>query len=245
MEGRRFACGWKREGRLFHVWVKRRPKLTASAPTFNQADHRLWVAIMSATGDGESVREYDPPAPAPGPELIEARRLDPAALVKRLEQSTRRRSKPDPLDTNKRIERRFAERVSEHFAFLPDLGLEGPTFSRTYRADTGMTFLARFASRKRTLDISIDKAHKKYPGGADFLVKPVPAGDQFEWFMSIMYLALKHTALGNRLAEFALTHTLDEIMETEFPLFADLFRGELRPLLTAEQWHDEYEFYRV
>jgi hypothetical protein len=33
-------------------------------------------------------------------------------------------------------------------------------------------------------------------------------------------------------------------MQLTFPLFADLFRGELRPVLIGEQWHDEYNFYR-
>lgn len=244
MEGRLFACRWKKEGKGYRVWVKKRPKLSAKGKTFTQADHRLWTVITGTTGDGESIREYDPPEPVPDTEFVEARPIDMSAWIERLQKSRRQRSKREPLDTNAKIERRFAQRVREHFVFLRDLGLKGPKFSRKYDPTTGMTFRARFASKRRTLDISIDKAYKDHPNGAAFIINPIPVVDQLEWFMSTMYIGLRHNVLGNLLAELEVKHTLDEIMDLQFPLFADLFRSELRPLLTAEQWHSEYEFYR-
>lgn len=244
MEGRRFACSWKKEDALYHVWVKRRPKLSAKAKTFNQADLRLWAVIIHATGDGESIRQYDPPAPDSEPALVDAPAADMSVWLARLGQHARGRSKREALNTNTRIERKFRQRVAEHFSFLRDVGFTGPTFSREYNAQTGLSFRARFASPKRRLDIDLDKAHKDYPNGTAFSIDPVPVVDRLESFMSVMYLQLKHRELGHLMAEFDATHTLDEIMQAQFPLFADLFRGELRLLLTAAQWHDEYNFYR-
>lgn len=229
---------------MYHVWVKRRPKLAAKAKTFNQADRRLWAAIIDATGDGESDRHYDPPAPDSEPALVAAPAADMAAWLARLSQYARARSKREPLTTTPRIERRFRQRIEEHFAFLREVGLTGPTFGRRYDVDTGLSFRARFVSPRRTLDIALDKAHKEFPNGAGFSIDPVPVVDAGESFMSVMYLQLKHRALGTLIAELGVTHTLDEVMQLQFPLFADLFRGELRPLLTGEQWHDEYDFYR-
>jgi hypothetical protein len=45
------------------VWVLDRPTLAAEADAFDSADEALADAICGATGDGESVREYDPPPP--------------------------------------------------------------------------------------------------------------------------------------------------------------------------------------
>ncbi len=59
-----------------------------------------------------------------------------------------------------------------------------------------------------------------------------------------MYLGLKYRPLLDHLAEVERTHTLDEIMELAFPIYADLFRGELRPVLSGTHWHDEYALYR-
>lgn len=244
MEGRRFACGWEKENDLYHVWVKRRPKLSAKGKTFNQADLRLWAVIIDATGDGESIRQYHPPAPDSETALIEARAADMSAWLTRLSQHTRAKPKRERLNTNERIQRKFGQRVDEHFSFLRELGLTGPTFSRENSAHAGLTFRACFVSAKRTLDIDLDKAHKDYPNGAAFSINPVPVVDRLESFMSVMYLELKHRQLSHLIAEFETTHTLDEIMQQLFPLFADLFRGELRPLLKAEQWHEEYNFYR-
>jgi hypothetical protein len=244
LEGRRFACGWKKQDAVYHVWVNRRPKLAAKAKTFNQADRRLWAAIIDATGDGESIREYDPPAPDSETALLEVRPADMSAWVTRLRKHARARSKREPLTTNAQVQRKFAQRVEEHFSFLRGLRFTGPALSREDNPQTGRSFRARFASPKRTLDIDLDRAHAEYANGATFSISPVPVVDQLESFMSVMYFELKHRQLGHRLAEFEATHTLDEIMQLTFPLFADLFRGELRPVLIGEQWHDEYNFYR-
>jgi hypothetical protein len=244
MEGRRFACSWKKQDDVYHVWVKRRPKLAAKAKTFNQADRRLWAVIIDATGDGESIREYDPPAPDSEAALVDVHQADMSAWLARLSKHARAKSKREPLTTNARAQRRFAQRVEEHFSFLRELGFTGPTLSREDNAQIGLSFRARFGSPKRTLDIDLDRAHAEYSNGTTFSISPVPVVDQLESFMSVMYLELKHRQLSHLLAAFEATHTLDEIMQLAFPLFADLFRGELRPLLTGEQWHDEYNFYR-
>jgi hypothetical protein len=62
-EGRVFVCSWKEENGRFRVWVKRRPKLVAHGATFVEADEELSGVICTATGDGESLHEYDPPPP--------------------------------------------------------------------------------------------------------------------------------------------------------------------------------------
>jgi hypothetical protein len=62
-EGRVFVCTWKQLDDGFHVSVVRRPRLFAEGDTFEAADYALYEVIMQATGDGENVREYDPPAP--------------------------------------------------------------------------------------------------------------------------------------------------------------------------------------
>src|SRR5688572_28205605 len=208
MEGQRYACSWKKEGQFYHVWVKKRPKLSAKAKTFNQADHRLWGIIIEATGDGESIREYDPPPPEAATEHVDIHPVDMSAWIRRLKKHRRRASKREPLDTNAKILRRFARCVEKHFGFLRDLGLKGPQVSRQYRADTGMTFRARFASKKRTVDIDLDKPHREYSGGTSFIVNPVPVVDQSEWFLSTMYVALRNSVLGNLLADLEATHTL-------------------------------------
>lgn len=46
------------------MWVKTHPRLAAEAKSFADADAALRGAIIDATGDGENVREYDPPAPS-------------------------------------------------------------------------------------------------------------------------------------------------------------------------------------
>ena len=63
MEGRVFACTWERSGARYRVWVRDRPALAAENDVFDAADEALADAICGATGDGESVREYDPPRP--------------------------------------------------------------------------------------------------------------------------------------------------------------------------------------
>jgi hypothetical protein len=243
MEGQRFACSWKKSGKFYHVWVKRRPKLSAKGKTFQEADRRLWAVIIDATGDGESMREYDPPEPNAA-ERLDVQPRDTSVWLAHLRQHTRAESKRETLNTNAKIQRTFAQRVEEHFSFLRDLGFREPEFSRESDPLTGTTFRARFASAKRTLDIDVNKAHKEYPNGTSFNIEQMPVVEGFESFMSVMYFPLKHRELAHLLAEFEATHTLDEIMQLAFPLYADFFRGELRPLLTAQEWHDEYRFYR-
>jgi hypothetical protein len=243
MEGQRYACSWKKSGKLYHVWVKKRPRLSATGKTFKQADHRLWAVIIDATGDGESIRVYDPPEPDVE-ERVEARPLDTSGWLARLKQQTRGEPKRETLNTNVKIQRKFAQPIEEHFSFLGGVGLKGPELSREYNALTGMTFRARFASAARTVNIDLSKAHKEYPNGTSFSIDPVPVADQFESFTSAMYFPLKHRALAHALAEFEATHTLDESMQLAFPLYADFFRGELRPLLAGKRWHHEYEFHR-
>ena len=244
-EGQRFACRWEKDGDLYRVWVTDRPKLSAVGQTFNQADKRLWAVIIDATGDGESVREYDPPEPASEPAIVDSPPADMSAWLERLRKlPTRDRSPKELLDTHEKIQRQFAQRVRKHFAFLAELGLQGPELSHKDNEFTGRSYLARFSSPRRTLDIDLNPAFDEYPNGCTFEIDLVPEAAQFESFMSVMYIGLKHRELGNLLAELELRQTLDEIMETQFPLYADLFRGELRPILTGEQWHDEYAFYR-
>jgi hypothetical protein len=76
MEGRVFVCTWERSGARYRVWVRDRPSLGAEGDVFDAADEALADAICGATGDGESVREYDPPRP----------REEPAGLLFRLAQ---------------------------------------------------------------------------------------------------------------------------------------------------------------
>jgi hypothetical protein len=244
-EGRHFACTWKKEGELYRVWVKGRPALSATGQTFNQADKRLWTVIIDATGDGESIREYDPPEPTSEPAIVDAPLADMSTWFQRLKKLPRRDKSPrEPLDTHEKIQAKFAERVGEHFAFLAELGLRGPEFSHKDNRLTGRSYLARFASPSRTLEIDLTPAFEGYANGSTFDIDRVPGGSQFESFMSTMFIGLRHRDLGNLLAEMELRQTLDEVMQTQFPLYAELFRGELRPLLTGAQWHDEYTFYR-
>lgn len=63
MEGRVYNCTWTKEGNLFRVWVASNPRLSAEANTLAEADERLWSVICDRFGDGENVREYQPPFP--------------------------------------------------------------------------------------------------------------------------------------------------------------------------------------
>jgi hypothetical protein len=246
MEGQLFECTWKKEGRRFRVWVRKRPRLSAKGDTFNQADKRLWSVIIDATGDGESVRVYDPPEPTVAPEIEAppASTLDVDHVVRLLTRFRRRKRKPETLNTNPKIQRQFELRVRDHFGFLGELGFRPPRFSSKFDRLTGMRWTARFTSRKRTLEIDLGKAYKEYSNATDFEVNPRPVVDRWEGFSSNMYFGMTKPELMNAIAEFEQSRTLDEIMLLEFPIFAELFRGELRQLLTGHQWHDEYEFYR-
>ena len=247
MEGGVFPCSWKKQRKVYKVWVKKRPRLSAQGRTFSQADKRLWSVIIHATGDGESIREYDPPAPDSEPEVEPAQlaAADTSTWSERLaSHAIRKRRKSEPLKTNAKIQRQFASRVNEHFAFLRELGFSKPRFTSKFDPDTGMSWKARFGSKRRTLDIVLSKAYKDYSNSAAFEINPRPVEDSWEAFMGFMYLRMKYLQLSEIIDEIELTHTLDEIMELEFPFYADLFRGELRPLLTGAKWHDGYKFYR-
>ncbi|MCD6052313.1 MAG: hypothetical protein K0Q55_3731 [Verrucomicrobia bacterium] len=63
MEGKVYICTWKKVGTKYQVWLKKNPKIKASARTFEEADEILAGEIMEIAGDGENVREYLPPAP--------------------------------------------------------------------------------------------------------------------------------------------------------------------------------------
>ena len=63
MEGRVYVCSWKPIPAGYAVWVKARPAVRAEGATFEKADEALYGPILAAYGDGENVREYDPPPP--------------------------------------------------------------------------------------------------------------------------------------------------------------------------------------
>ena len=63
MEGRVYNCTWAKAGNRFKVWLAADPKLCAEADGFSEADEQLWSALCNRFGDGENVREYEPPAP--------------------------------------------------------------------------------------------------------------------------------------------------------------------------------------
>ena len=63
MERQVFLCTWQRAGARYRVWVRERPAIAAEGDLFDVADEALADAITEATGDGENVREYDPPPP--------------------------------------------------------------------------------------------------------------------------------------------------------------------------------------
>jgi hypothetical protein len=56
-------CRRVRVGTRYRVWVRSRPTLAAEGDSFQGADEQLSALICEAMGDGESVREYDPPRP--------------------------------------------------------------------------------------------------------------------------------------------------------------------------------------
>jgi hypothetical protein len=65
-EGKVWRCGWKQEGRAFRVWVANQPRVAATGASFEEADQAMWELILQRFGDGENVRDYHPPPPAPG-----------------------------------------------------------------------------------------------------------------------------------------------------------------------------------
>lgn len=78
MEGRVYLCSWKRVGKRYRLWVKRRSALVGEGATFAEAREALFGAVCTQLGDGEAVFEFDPPEPADG---RVARLLDPAIVT--------------------------------------------------------------------------------------------------------------------------------------------------------------------
>ena len=63
MKGNVYVCTWQIVGSRVRVWVTSRPDLVAEAASFTLADQELVNVIAEATGDQESVHEYEPPKP--------------------------------------------------------------------------------------------------------------------------------------------------------------------------------------
>lgn len=63
MEGRVYNCGWTEENGRYRVWVQSNPSLSADGASLSEADESLWGKICERLGDGENLREYDPPLP--------------------------------------------------------------------------------------------------------------------------------------------------------------------------------------
>lgn len=63
MEGRVYSCSWSKGDGKFRTWVVSDPRLVAEAASSQAADEQLWSVICEKFGDGENVREYQPPFP--------------------------------------------------------------------------------------------------------------------------------------------------------------------------------------
>lgn len=74
-EGKLYLCSWARIPGGYRVWVKDDPTIAAEDADFEAADELLYERIMDATGDGENVHDYDPPAPTPRAGAIDRGRL--------------------------------------------------------------------------------------------------------------------------------------------------------------------------
>src|ERR1700716_902691 len=74
-EGKLYLCSWTRIPGGYRVWLKADPTIAAEDADFEAADELLYERIMDATGDGENVPEYVPPAPTPGAGVIDRGRL--------------------------------------------------------------------------------------------------------------------------------------------------------------------------
>lgn len=83
-EGRVYRCSWSAEGGRFQLWVTDSPAIAVEASSFQEADELLYEAIMHATGDGENLKEYDPPAPLAAGGVVR-RTLTRVSPVKRVE----------------------------------------------------------------------------------------------------------------------------------------------------------------
>jgi hypothetical protein len=63
MEHAVYICSWSRSSDGFTLWVKSRPQIRASAPTYAEAEERLIEAIQDTGGAMQAVMEFDPPLP--------------------------------------------------------------------------------------------------------------------------------------------------------------------------------------
>ena len=63
MEHGVYICGWERSRDGFTLWVKARPKIRASASTYDEAEQRLIEALQEAGGAMHAVLEFAPPLP--------------------------------------------------------------------------------------------------------------------------------------------------------------------------------------
>jgi hypothetical protein len=63
MEHGVYICSWSRSSDGYTLWVKARPHVRASAPTYAEAEERLIEAIQDAGGATQAVMEFDPPLP--------------------------------------------------------------------------------------------------------------------------------------------------------------------------------------
>jgi hypothetical protein len=63
MEDAVYLCSWSRSRKGFALWMKARPKVRVSAPTFDEAQDLLFGAILDAGGAMQPVMVFDPPMP--------------------------------------------------------------------------------------------------------------------------------------------------------------------------------------
>ena len=63
MEHGVYICCWNRSSEGLTFWVKARPHVRASAPTYAEAEEKLIEAIQDAGGAMQAVMEFDPPLP--------------------------------------------------------------------------------------------------------------------------------------------------------------------------------------
>lgn len=61
-EGRSYRCGWSRDENGVRLWTKDAPRVSARGDTWEDAELKLMGAICAATGDGEPVLAFFPPA---------------------------------------------------------------------------------------------------------------------------------------------------------------------------------------
>jgi hypothetical protein len=63
MEHGVYICSWSRSSEGYTLWVKSRPHVRASAPTYTEAEEWLIEAIQNSDGAMQAVMEFDPPLP--------------------------------------------------------------------------------------------------------------------------------------------------------------------------------------